>query len=955
MTTPTVAHNLLEREAELALIDGRLANAREGRGAVLVIEGSAGIGKTELLRAARERAINTGMEILTARGGELEQNLAFGIVRQLFERRLARARPPVRRSLLAGAAGFARPAFDLGDRVPATDSASIAAGDPAAAIHHGLYWLCANLCERSPLAILVDDLHWADSASVRWLIYLARRLEDLGALVVATVRPGEPGLAPGLLVAVCGEPVTSVVRPTPLSESATGELIEDELGDPDKRFRAACHRATGGNPFLLVELIGAMREDAIPPTAESVGRIDELAPETVSRSILLRLARLPEGAESLAQAISVLGIEAEVHHAATLGDLDEATAAAAADALAAASVLAPGRPLRFAHPLLRTAVYEQTPASERARAHARAARLLADAGAPAEEVASQLLVAEPAADAWVVATLCSAAEQATARGAPDAAVAYLRRAFDEGPGPARRGELLAKLALASYYAGEPTMFDRLREALAEVDLPGSATLADEYAMAAQAYGHGYVEESVGVLDRLISSARASGETDLALALEASLINAAKFDPDFGPRVMERLARIPNDLPGKTTAERSLIANLAVSKVWAFEPADRAAELAERVVGDGCLRPGQTADSPGYRECLGILLLTERLDLAERCLEAMTSDAHRRGSAVSYIFVCTFRSHLRYLQGSLRDAEVEARTALDVAAQQRWGIRANPWGLAFMLDILVERGELDDAEKLIADVQLREELPEMFFFHALLASRARLRFAQGKRDLALEDFAKVRSRGERWGAARWMNRGWIADAVLALAAAGRELEAREWAADNLASARRWGTPIVLATAIRTCALVADAEHRLTLLDEARSLLGPSAGRLELARVLTDLGATVRRAKRRSEARETLRNALDLAHRCGATLLSERAHAELAATGAKPRRMMLSGVESLTPSELRIAKLAAEGMQNKEIAQTLFVSVKTVETHLGHVYGKLGIDSRTKLAGRLKIPT
>ena len=352
--------------------------------------------------------------------------------------------------------------------------------------------MTANLAESSPLLLSIDDLHWADPSSVRWLIYLARRLEDLPVLVVAASRDGEPGIDPILLAALRSEAVGEVVRPAELSDTASSELVRERLGDDaEPSFCAACHRATGGNPFLLSELIDAIAADGIPPIAASIERIEELGPEAISISIMLRLARLPAGAEPLARSVAILGSEAEPRHAAALAALDESTAAQVADALRAISILAAGRPLRFAHPLLRTAVYDQIPEAERALAHARAAKVLSDGGAPADEVAAQLLHAEPAAQAWVVGVLRGAASAAIARGTPDAAVGYLRRALVEPPAAELRTDLIRELLDAGVRAADVSVFEGISEdPVGELTREPASMMASARLLGAVAGGHG---------------------------------------------------------------------------------------------------------------------------------------------------------------------------------------------------------------------------------------------------------------------------------------------------------------------------------------------------------------------------------------------------------------------------------------------------------------------------------
>jgi predicted ATPase len=198
---------LLEREAEIAAIQSLVAAARGGAGRLLVVEGRAGMGKTRLVGVARAAAQAAGLEVLAARAGELEQEFAFGVVRQLFEPLLARASAEERAELTAGAAGLALPLF----RQP--NAAGQEATDTSFAMLHGLYWLAANLAMRRPALLAIDDLHWADVASLRWIAYLARRLEGLPLLVAVAARPPEQGLQAALLTEVLADPAAVVVRP----------------------------------------------------------------------------------------------------------------------------------------------------------------------------------------------------------------------------------------------------------------------------------------------------------------------------------------------------------------------------------------------------------------------------------------------------------------------------------------------------------------------------------------------------------------------------------------------------------------------------------------------------------------------------------------------------------------------------------------------------------------------
>src|SRR5215207_209601 len=406
---------LLEREAELEAIADAVAAAVAGRGGVLVVEGPAGIGKTRLLAESGARARADGRAtVLTARGGEFEQAFPFGVVRQLFEGPLAAMAEDERDAALSGAAAHA--GLLLG-QLGSGDGDPAAAGDEQFAIQHGLYWLVANIAARTPLVLVVDDAHWCDAPSLRWLAYLARRVDELPALLLIGARPAEPGVDALILGAIAAEPHARFVHPATLGDGSVAQLLTETLGrEPEREFSAACLESTGGNPFLLGQLARELAAAGVEPTAAAAGRVIDLGPQAVSRAVLLRLGRLPSPALEVAQAVAILGDRAELRQA---------------DALADANILDRGRPLQFAHPIVRTAIHVELPPSARAEGHARAARLLHGDGARVETVASHLLETEPDRDAWVLEQLLAAARQAIAEGATDGAGPYLRRALKQ--------------------------------------------------------------------------------------------------------------------------------------------------------------------------------------------------------------------------------------------------------------------------------------------------------------------------------------------------------------------------------------------------------------------------------------------------------------------------------------------------------------------------------------------
>ena len=431
---PHPAPVLLERDAELGAVAALVDAARSHAGRLLAFEGRAGMGKSRLLGATRERAETAGLRVVAARAGELETEFAFGVVRQLFEPVLATAEPAEREALLAGAAALAAPLF--GDAAGAAAAPAGAASFPTL---HGLYWLVANLSAQRPLLLSIDDLHWCDAPSLRWLAFLSRRLEGLALLVAVALRPPRQAHEAPLLAELEADPEALVVRPGPLGPASIRRLAADALGaEADDGFAQACLAATGGNPLFVRALLDALRTEGVVPRAGEAGRVAELGPSAVSRALELRLLRLSPAAGALIRAIAVLGDGTPLPRAAALAELEPAAAADAVTELVAADLLRSQVPLEVVHPVVRTAVHEAMGAAASV-AHRRAAGLVLDAGGRPEQAAAHLLPTEPAGDAFVVAALQDAAERAPRRRGPL-------------PGPGARGAARARAARRSAHA-----------------------------------------------------------------------------------------------------------------------------------------------------------------------------------------------------------------------------------------------------------------------------------------------------------------------------------------------------------------------------------------------------------------------------------------------------------------------------------------------------------------------
>jgi DNA-binding CsgD family transcriptional regulator len=920
---------LLERDAELARLSVLLEKAHAGSGAVVAISGPPGIGKTELLAAVHRIAGERGFRTLRARGRDLEADMAFSVVRQLLEQPVLSASAGERRRLLAGPARAGAGALGLAAGAsPASEFAAV----------HGLYWLCANLAERKPLLLTVDDLQWVDGPSLSWLGYLGPRSAESAMLVVLAVREGDPRGRANSVAAAADDSSVHRMGLSALSVASVATLVRAELGpSASAGFCSACWELAGGNPLYVRELLAASRNEGLSGAEDSITRLRALASSAVGASVLGRLARLGPDAVSLAQALAVLGSQTEVGVAAELAGLEPAAAELTADRLAAAQILAPARPLDFFHPLIGEAVNADQALGARRLAHRRAAAILDRAGA-ADRVAAHLLATGPAGDTWAVQRLSAAADTAWERGAAEVAASYLRRALAEPAAPAERPALLRRLGVAEWAAGDPAAIGHLEEALNEARdataiAAAAGPLANAYIISDQA------DIAVPVLQRAVARIRPA-DPRLALRLDGAAALAGLMDDRSAAAALRAVDRLQASLSATSDPPGRVLVVIAHAEMRRGRSADEAEQLVERVLAREPYPPRPNASASIIVTLLGL----EAFGTLQRLCDDMLQAARRRSAVQELIGVASFSAWALYRRGELADAEAQARWALE-RATGIWAIDA----LAHLVETLVERDALDDAA-----AELRRMAPPMtshtVVVAAYLMARGQLRMAQGQCQEALQDYLACGERCERLGIVDGLY-AWRSEAAITHALLGHAAEARQLARTAVEVARGFGRPRALGVALRAQGLVEDGARGIDLLGEAVAVLERSQAPVELARALTDHGAALRRAGLRMRARVQLERGLDLAHHCGARRIASQARAELVAAGAKPRRDAFTGRDALTASELRVARLAAAGRTNREIAQALFITTKTASAHLSRAYRKLDVTRRSQLAEAL----
>jgi DNA-binding CsgD family transcriptional regulator/tetratricopeptide (TPR) repeat protein len=398
-------------------------------------------------------------------------------------------------------------------------------------------------------------------------------------------------------------------------------------------------------------------------------------------------------------------------------------------------------------------------------------------------------------------------------------------------------------------------------------------------------------------------------------------------------------------PARTVLQATTLAALAMDDVMYLRSASTAVDRAQRALGDLLLEP--TRGENWAVLALAALAIADGLDAALRGTDEILAQARERGAALTVATISALRAGITLRRGDLVAAQADAGAAIDLS-RDLLGAEL-PLVLAVSAAVLagLDRDETPESLRRLIDRSGVRHDTDFLVSSQLRYASGVLRAAAGNHEAAIEELRGCALDYPAFGGENPAMLAWRSSAALSLAELGRHDEARSLAAEELRRAQLFGAPRAIGIALRARALVGPPAERSRGLEAALAVLAPSPARLEHARVLVDLGATLRAAGQRTAAREPLLEGLALAGRCGARSLERRARAELAAIGVRPRTTQHTGTDSLTPSERRVADLAASGDTNREIAQTLFVTEKTVETHLGRGFRKLDISSRRQL--------
>ncbi|MFF1418519.1 AAA family ATPase [Streptomyces sp. NPDC058280] len=964
---------LVGRAEELRVLNRHAEAARAGRAGLVMLSGPAGIGKTSLLRTFLAGEACRNMTVLYGACGHVMAGSGYGGVRELFGTLGLSGEDAEDSPLLHGLARRALPALTEGPLSQAPF------GAPAAyPVLHGLYWLAANLMADRPLVLVLDDVHWCDERSLCWVDFLLRRADDLPLLVVLALRGETEPVAPAALAEIAAQRRPTVLRLAPLTHTDVGEMVRQIFSLPDETHAAAhtgdtastpaeicaaalactpvertfTERATavsGGNPLTLSRLLDALRAEGVRPDEKGVRRVAEVGGQVIALSVRRLLDQQPPWVRDVARAVAVLG-EESAGLVGMLADVPPTLVAQALLILRRAEVIASDR-ADLVHDVVRSAVLEPVGAEALADLRTRAALLLSDAGRPAEDAAGQLMLLPSLPQPWMPGVLRDAADQAGSRGAPEAAVRYLYRVLEVEPDSV---SLRVQMAKSLAEVNPPEAIRLLEEALARSrDIRTRATVAVQYGMTCLAVqespaGVRVLEEALEALEAGLGLSSDPADRELRTLVESVLLIVGADEKVTISAVRDRAARLTAP-PGDTPAQRQMLSMMTVLTAMDGRSAERTVEQARRALRF----PGFELESWSLITSSFALSLADEVGEALDALDRMLQYGQDNAAVWTYVLALSTRALLLHNMGAIPDALADAQTSIEIIGQESWGDSAALPQTA-LATVLVDRGEPERAEELLTGIK-RPRLDRFVIeYHWHLMARARARRALGDQEAALGLFLQC---GESLEKARFTNPAflpWWAEAACLLAVMNRADEAREMTEYGSELAGRWGTPRVLGLAALAHGVITPGGAGVDLLTESVRILAESPARAEHAKAEYLLGRAMLKTGDQRAAREHLRTAADLAQRCGALALAGTARKLLVTAGGRMRKMSASPLDMLTGMERRVAGLAAEGASNRSIAESLFVTVRTIETHLTSVYRKLGVSRRTELGSVLHTP-
>jgi DNA-binding CsgD family transcriptional regulator len=897
---------LVGRDREREAIDRALQSARSGTSATLALVGEAGIGKTALLDEAADRA--AGMRVLRARGIESEAQIPFAALLELL-----------------------RPALPMLDAIPepqaiALEGALALRRGPAQerfAVGAATLSLLAAYAEERPVAVLIDDAHWLDGSSAQALLFAFRRLVADPIAVLIAVREGDPSLLDGADL--------PTLRLAGLTSGEAATLLRGLTPAAAERL----HGATGGNPLALIELAGDGHDLALAPEGAPV-----LVSTRISRAFLRRVGELDQAARRalVLVATSDSGDLPMLERAADRFAVDLAVLSVAEGA--GLITLKPGS-VEFRHPLARSAIYAAAPLEERRAAHRALAAALPDRDV--DRRAWHLAAAAVGTDDAASAALEQAGIRSRDRSSYATAAAAFERAGRLAADNERRARLLLDAAEAAWHAG---LAERAGALLDEA----RACTADPATGVAIEHLSGHITVRRGPVMRayeILTASATRADPDRAVVMLAEAV-AAAFAAGKPAEMLSAAERAHAALTDDASVRSRFMAEtaLGMALVLGGDAAAGAEAFHQAVV--------LAADAPELKDDLSLLswltlgpLFLRKANVGRTALAEALETARARAALgeLPFVLLLLARDQATSDRWAVAEATYDEAIGLARETEQHTDLVLGLSGLAWLQ---ARRGREDETRTLAAEaIQLAVDLGARLGEVWARAALGELELGLGNAGPAAEQFEGQRRLLRELGITD-VDLSPAAELVDAYVRLGRANDAELVAAQFMTAAEAKGQPWSLARALRCRGLVADDAVYAEQFERAIRLHAHTPDEFETARTRLAYGERLRRARSRVLAREQLRAAVDAFERLDARPWAERARTELAATGETVRRRDPSTVDELTPQELQISMLLAGGRTTREAAATLFLSPKTIEYHLRHVYQKLDIHSREELA-------
>ncbi|MET7574350.1 AAA family ATPase [Streptomyces sp. NPDC005492] len=863
--------SLWEREEEIAgvaeAIDALCAD-ESSSGSLLLVRGEAGLGKTALLAEARRIAEARGCQVWQARGGETLKSVPFNVVRQLLQPALISLMPEEIREYLGDWFDIAGPA--LGVTEPGERQA-----DPQG-VCDGLVAAMSRLAKRYwPLVLLVDDAHWADQETLRWLAAFAERLDDLSVLVVVARRPGEvSGESARHLDAIAASAGHSVTDVNALTPAATAGLTRATVGQhADAAFCREVWAVTDGNPYETVELLAKVQDSALEPVEASAAELRALNRSARGRGLVARLDDLGAEARRFAWAAAILGTGISVKLVARLATMGSDEAERCAELLRSARILTAPDPaasqadageLEFVHPLIASAVYDSIPGGWRTAMHGIAAQVVTDSGLGAAAASRHLLQVHPDDDQELVEQLREAAREHLSIGAPDAARRCLERALLEPPLPEVHAHVLYELGCATLLTAPAVTIGHLQTALGMPGLDGQARV-DAVLRLSQALVH---NDQLEVAVRTVEEAarHEPGVAKMRLQAVQYMWEGIYAGASTSPGRSGHLAELAATCTGRDNSERALLILRGFDAMTHGENAEEVVEVCDRALVNGRLAPGLGwTDTEWGLEILMMLAsayaYTDRLDRAEsmynEALRAYTSAGWSGGHlAIAHAYVGL--GHRR--RGRLGEVETSLRESLRLAERVGRGLPLYWSAICNLVDTLLARGRVEEAWEVAEQYGFAPPYPSTIVLPDPRCVRGRLLLAVGRTKDGINELEQAAKAATLRGHHNPVLVPWAVD--LARALAGEDpTRAAQLASDARRQAERFGTDTAIGEALRCAAALETGQRAVRLAGQAATYLESSPCQYEHAAARVEYGIAARSVSE-------INRGLTLARSCGA---------------------------------------------------------------------------------------